>query len=296
MKILIIGSKGFIGSHLYQYFKSKGYEVYGSDVVVDYETEGYFLIDSSNADYNDVFQYSNFDLCVNCSGAASVPNSLDNPLRDFNLNTHNVFKILEAIRKYNHKCKFLNLSSAAVYGNPLELPVKEDQNCSPVSPYGYHKWMSEQICSEFVKFFNLRVATLRIFSAYGEGLKKQLFWDLYQKSLHNNPIQLFGTGEETRDFIYIKDLLRLIELVGIKSNFRGECINAANGEEIQIKEVVQIFLSTLKPSLSAIFTGEERKGDPSRWVADISNIKTLGYAPEYSITEGLKYYCRWLQE
>jgi dTDP-glucose 4,6-dehydratase/UDP-glucose 4-epimerase len=124
MKILIIGSKGFIGQHLKRFLMSKDHEVWGADVVVDYvHPEKYFLIDASNADFHELFKEVNFDVCINCSGAASVPDSLQHPLRDYNLNTANVFKLLDAIRLSQPGCKFINLSSAAVYGNPPALPV-----------------------------------------------------------------------------------------------------------------------------------------------------------------------------
>jgi dTDP-glucose 4,6-dehydratase/UDP-glucose 4-epimerase len=118
---------------------------------------------------------------------------------------------------------------------------------------------------------------LRIFSAYGEGLKKQLFWDLNKKTRSDKEIELFGTGEETRDFIYIKDLVNLIDLVCKKADFTGETINAANGVEVPIKEVVEQFYKNFPQSIKFSFGGNPRKGDPSKWVADISRIKELGY-------------------
>lgn len=106
MKVLIIGSKGFIGHHLVQYFKEVGHSVWKADVVVDYaDVDRYFLIDVSNSDYNTVFHYEKYDLCINCSGAASVPDSLKNPMRDYYLNTVNVFKILTAINQFQPECK-----------------------------------------------------------------------------------------------------------------------------------------------------------------------------------------------
>ncbi len=162
MKSLIIGSKGFIGSNLVKYLNSSGHQVFEADVVVDYENpEHYFLVDATNSDYHSIFEQVQFDVCVNCSGAASVPDSIKKPHRDFVLNATNVFKLLEAIRVHQPACKFINLSSAAVYGNPRQLPISEKMEAKPISPYGYHKWMSEQICIEFHKFFwikNLQLA------------------------------------------------------------------------------------------------------------------------------------------
>ena len=293
---IIIGSKGFIGSHLSSYLKKKGYMVYGADVVVDYTSDHYFQIEASNSDFHEIFRKKNFDICVNCSGAASVPDSIEHPLRDFYLNAVNVYKILEAIRQYSPQCKFINLSSAAVYGNPDILPINENLPNAPMSPYGYHKQFSEQICEEFARFFNIQTCSLRIFSAYGEGLKKQLFWDLYQKTKSNKEIVLWGTGNESRDFIYIKDLVRVIELVVEKTEFKGQTINVANGDEVYIKDVVKIFYGLFDKKINYHFSGEGRKGDPNNWVADISELKSSGYQPEFDITKGLKNYYQWVNK
>ncbi len=239
MKTLIIGSKGFIGKNVAKYFNEKGYDVWKADVVVDYtDMDRYFLIDASNSDFNTVFHYQKYDLCINCSGAASVPDSLKNPMRDYYLNAVNVFKILSAIHQFQPECKFINLGSAAIYGNPKSLPVKEDAERKPLSPYGFHKLQAEHICEEFYSFFKLKTCTLRIFSVYGAGLQKQLFWDLNQKALSGQPIELFGTGEESRDFIHVHDLARAIELVALSSEFKADVINIGNGKEVKIKDVV----------------------------------------------------------
>lgn len=297
MKYLIIGSKGFIGKKLKEYLTFNGNKVWGADVVTDYkEEDSYFLIDASNSDFKSIFEHQQFDVCINCSGAASVPDSIQHPLRDFYLNTLNVFKILDAIKSYQEKCKFINLSSAAVYGNPKELPIKETALVAPLSPYGIHKLQSEQICKEFYKFFNIPTCSLRIFSAFGEGLNKQLFWDLYKKSEKNEKIVLYGTGKESRDFIYILDLIKAIELVSLKANFIGEEINIANGEEVYIKDCVSGFYNLFHKKIEFEFSGEGRPGDPNNWIADISILKSLGYKRSYSLEQGLLKYYTWLLE
>jgi len=297
IKLLIIGSKGFIGSHAMNLFSKKDeYSVFGCDVSVDYTSNNYYLVDSTNANYNQIFQENEFDVCLNCSGAASVPNSIENPLRDYHLNAVNVFKMLNAIRKYNSTCKFINLSSAAVYGNPTSLPIKENQPLNPVSPYGKHKLMAEMICEEFYQDFGLATISLRIFSAYGNGLRKQLFYDLYKKSKQGDIVDLFGTGLESRDFIHVIDLLQIIELLISKGNFNGKSINAANGKEVYIKDAVELFYSNSLNKISYQFSGQNRKGDPINWVADISKITVLGYKQRISFIEGLASYYKWAKE
>lgn len=297
MKFLIIGSKGFIGSNLVNFLINAGHRVFEADVIVDYEKQdSYFLVDATNADYHAIFEQQPFDVCVNCSGAASVPDSIKQPHRDFQLNTVNVFKLLDAIRHYQPLCKFINLSSAAVYGNPKKLPINENDEANAISPYGYHKRMSEQICEEFYRFFNIKTCSLRIFSAYGEGLKKQLFWDLSQKALNSTQISLFGTGHESRDFMYIGDLVRAILLVAENAKFQGEVINIANGLEITIQEAVETFYGLYDQKISLNFSGESRPGDPNNWQADIQQLISLGYKSNFTLEKGLQNYNEWLKK
>ena len=297
MKILVIGCKGFIGQHVWQYFTSDiSKQCWGCDIVVDYTTKGYILLTEFDNDFNKIFQKYEFDVCINCSGAASVADSFITPLRDFTLNTYNVAKILEAIRNYSPYCKFINLSSAAVYGNPIVLPINEYSNLKPLSPYGKHKVAAEEICKEYYKYFNLQTCTLRIFSAYGPGLKKQILWDIFQKSLSGNAILLFGTGKETRDFIYISDIVDIINYVIIKGNFNASIYNVGNGEEVTISTLTLEFLKQLNYEGQVNFSMEERLGDPSNWKASIDNIINLGYRQKVTLIEGVKNYITWLKE
>jgi len=273
----------------------RGYEVWGSDVVTDYPASNYCLIDSVNSDFTELFRHQQFDLCINCSGAASVPESLLNPFRDYTLNTLNVFKLLDALRRFNPQCKFLNLSSAAVYGSPDVQPVREEAPLRPISPYGYHKKAAEELASEFARVYNLRACSLRIFSAYGPGLRKQLFWDLYMKSVRSKEVSLHGTGDESRDYIFIGDLVRLMEIVATNAAFAGEAINAANGEEHSLRDVVSLFYDCLGWNGMFAFSGQTRKGDPKNWRADIGKVREMGYQPHTSMQEGLRSYIQWVE-
>jgi UDP-glucose 4-epimerase len=294
VNILIIGSQGFIGSHCVQYF-STAYTVYGADILPGSSNDNYFFLSAIDPDYSALFSRQNFDVCINCSGAANVPDSLKDPLHDFELNTTNVFKILNCISKYQPRCRFLNLSSAAVYGDPDILPINERATIHPLSPYGWHKYYAEMICREFFLSKKINTCSIRIFSAYGEGLKKQLFWDLYQKSKRSKQVQLFGTGNETRDYIYIKDLVKAIEFVMQQGSFCGECINVASGKEVSLRHASETFYRLLGNGITLQFSNENRSGDPLNWCGDISTLKKMGYQPGYDLQQGLKNYIEWLQ-
>jgi dTDP-glucose 4,6-dehydratase/UDP-glucose 4-epimerase len=181
MNILVIGSKGFIGSHCVTNFLSKGFNVIGCDVT-DVKEKNYISLPSVNHDFNEIFTNHQFDYCINAAGSAHVEYSFKFPERDFELNVSLVINLLGAIKNHCPACKFINFSSAAVYGNPSSTPIMEALEPKPVSPYGYHKLLSENLLYEYHRFFNIKTCSLRVFSVYGEGLKKQLFWDIYNKS------------------------------------------------------------------------------------------------------------------
>ena len=295
MIILVVGSKGFIGSHCVDYF-SRHHEVWGCDVILDYNTPNYISIESVDSDYLELFQSHRFDVCINCSGAANVPFSLEKPFNDFKLNTLNSIKLLEAIRLHAPECRYITMSSAAVYGNPSKLPITEKEECKPVSPYGYHKIMSEMICEEYSRFWNIRTCCLRIFSAYGPRLKKQLFWDLYHKIKDQDEPSLWGTGHESRDFIYISDIVRAIDLAITHSTFVGEVVNVANGKQITVAQVVDTVRKVMGTDKVVTFNGAKRKGDPINWEADITVLRSWGYNPSVELEEGVRNYIEWIKD
>ncbi len=294
MKIIVIGSKGFIGSHCVNHFSKPGNLVYGADVVTAND-DNYFLLNSVNTDFNPLFKTIAFDVCINCSGSANVAFSFESPTVDFELNVINVQKILVAIRNANPACKLINFSSAAVYGNPDIFPVHEDAVTKPLSPYGFHKLQSELLLTEYHHYFGLQTCSLRVFSAFGPGLKKQLFWDLFQKTSVSRAIELFGNGNESRDFIFIDDLMQAIGLVIQHASFSGEAINVANGKEITIRNAVELFFKHFGIEGQPVFSGKEKAGDPTRWIADISTLKAMGYRQQIEFEDGIRDLTVWLK-
>lgn len=293
-KILIIGSEGFIGSHLVSFYKKYDYEIRRVDIATINDND-YIQVDKANPDFHCVFKDFPADYCLNCSGAASVPFSFEQPLVDFNLNVFNVVKLLDAIRSFSPECKFINFSSAAVYGNPITIPIREDFNKKPISPYGFHKSVIENIIEEYHNFFNLKVCSLRLFSAYGNGLRKQIMFDLYNKFSFSDCINLFGTGMETRDYIHIDDICNVVNIVLEKSDFENDVVNVANGVEIPLNTIVEIFKKNISDGKKIIYSGNVRTGDPTRWQADISKIKKWGYKQTVSLEDGIERYIKWIK-
>ena len=297
IKILIIGSKGFIGSNCVIFFEKKNYEVWKCGVSEDKDDPNYYQVDRISPDYHHIFKKQSFDVCINASGSPGVSFSNQYPLSDFRMNVNNVYLLLDAIQQFNPNCKFVNLSSAAVYGNPKVLPISESSILLPLSNYGLHKMLTEQIVSHFQNNFKLKACSLRIFSAYGPGLKKQLFWDIYQKAnaSFDKKVYLFGTGHETRDFIFIKDILLTIELIiNNDSVFNGEIYNLASGIETKVSYAASIFLKMINEDFSIHFNGEQKKGDPVNWRADMTKLENFNFKISISLEDGLKEYYEWV--
>lgn len=297
MNILIIGCHGFIGSYLCNYFVSNSHTVYGIDV---FETPAnlkyiYLKVSRLSSQWEQIMKAESFNICINASGSGNVPYSLTHPLIDFEANTLDVIRILDALKEYQPTCKYVHISSAAVYGNPDKLPIAETGLLQPISPYGFHKMMSETICQEYSKLFKVPIVVVRPFSIYGIGLRKQLLWDICNKLSQNDEITMFGTGNETRDFIHISDFVFLIDLIIQHSEFKGETYNAASGKETSIKEIVSIFNNYYSFTKKISFNQQIKEGDPLNWLADISAIKDMGFRTKTRLENAVLDYIEWFK-
>lgn len=295
MNILILGSQGFIGSHLCTSFLMKNDNVVGVDVVETPANVNYTYIKVSrlSSQWDSIFAKHKFDICINASGSGNVAYSVDNPLIDFEANALDVIKILEAIRLYNPICRYIHISSAAVYGNPTKLPITENDFLEPISPYGFHKHISETICKEYANIYNVPIVILRPFSIFGNGLRKQLIWDLCHKMKSNNTVELFGTGNESRDFIHIKDFVQAINCIIINSDFKCSIYNLASGIETTIKEIASIFEKHYQKRIS--FNGNAKVGDPVNWRANIDAIKLIGFVQKVNLENAILDYINWFK-
>lgn len=292
MKILIIGSLGFIGSHCLKHFSSM-HDTYGCDILPDQNNKKHFILNPETADFDIIFKQQCFDLCINCAGSAVVNKSFEEPVKDYYLNTIIVYRILDAIRKNYPICKFVNISSAAVYGNPVTIPILETATLNPLSPYGFHKQMAEIICQEYTKIYNIPTCSLRIFSAYGTGLRKQLIWDILTKVHQSNNITLFGTGQETRDFIYIDDIIDAIDITIQQSSFIADIVNIASGQQVSVSEIIKTIKNVYPTNFNYSFNNQTRIGDPLHWQADISRIVSWGFNTKVSLQQGISNVISW---
>lgn len=295
--LFVLGASGFLGATVAKHFSAFGIPVIGIDVVPTQDASPFADFHQSQ-NPEDIIgslldQYRPAYL-VNVAGNANVGRSLLEPHFDF-ANSVNLFSaVLDKVRRFSGETRVLFASSAAVYGEPKTLPINEMQAPAPISPYGYHKWMCEQLAIEYSSVFGVQVASMRIFSAFGAGLRKQIFWDLCEKCRSGGPIELGGDGSETRDFIHAVDIARAAEKILVGGRFHGDVYNVASGLETSISDLARQVVSCYGlPSERLTFTGHTRLGDPKYWRADVEALKALSFCPTIDFASGVRQYVEW---
>ncbi|MSP26559.1 MAG: NAD-dependent epimerase/dehydratase family protein [Myxococcales bacterium] len=301
MRVLVTGAGGFLGTHICQYFGSRGHAIaalgrFAADEAVAERYPGLELLlgmtlpDPAFARALDAFRP---EVVVHCAASALVADSVKRPYRDFRRSVDVCAYVLHTLHARVPDCAFVLLSSASVYGNPQTLPTSEQAPCTPASPYGYHKWLSELVTEEYRTLFGMRTAVLRIFSAYGERLGRQVVYDLCRKMTGpDSDVRVFGTGHESRDFVHAHDVAQAVLRV-VSPAADAAVYNVATGVETTIVTLAETLAKLLRCEKPIVFTGEELPGYPINWRADISRLSALGYRPEVTLEDGLAAYCRW---
>lgn len=294
--VFVTGVCGFLGRQIARAAADQGRTVYGVDVLAPENTpplQKYFQLSLPNPHLVSVIRDLQPAFCVHCAGRASVIGSIDDPRSDFETGPALTFHLLDTLRQHAPKCRFVFLSSAAVYGNPVRLPVEETQPAVPISPYGFHKWQCELLCQEFAEVYGLRTASVRIFSAYGPGLRRQVLWDICRQVLQTRQLNLRGTGNETRDFVHAHDIARAILTVAQAAPMTGEVYNVGTGLQTAIRQLADIASAAVGVRAEPVFDGRVPPGDPLRWQANMMKLSALGFAPEIRLEKGVAGYAEW---
>jgi len=296
--VLITGVAGFIARYVARHFAAQGWLVIGTDSsppenAPTANLKAYHQLRLPAPALGDLLKEYSPEVFVHCAGRASVGLSVTDPLSDFYGNTVLTLEVLNSLRIHSPNCRFIFLSSAATYGNPQSLPISEGQLTTPLSPYGFHKLQSEQLCLEFAKVYGLSTASVRIFSAYGPGLRRQVMWDICHKAIIQKSVTLQGTGQESRDFIHALDIAKALALVATDAPMQGEVYNLATGKEVTIAGLAGLILGVLEYKGILEFDGEVPTGNPLNWHADITSIKSLGFNPTVNLEDGVKTFSNW---
>jgi UDP-glucose 4-epimerase len=231
------------------------------------------------------------DVIVHLAANTGVAPSVENPRADMEANVIGTFNMLEAA-KYGKVGKFIFASSGAPIGE-VEPPITEDKPARPVSPYGASKLAGEGYCSAYYRTFGIKTVALRFGNVYGPRSKHKssVVAKFFGRALKNEPLEIYGDGRQTRDFIYIDDLIQAI-MLSAKGAVGGEIFQIATYKETTVNEIADAIKSIVEGETSSgvrVIHGDARLGDVRRNYSDISKAKKiLGYEPAYDLGSGLK--------
>lgn len=297
--VLVTGAYGFIGRYVARCFGEKGWRVagLGHGSWTPEERQPWHISDWHSCDVTmeTLITYAGEpDVFVHCAGSGSVGFSVSHPHQDFQRTVETTIQSLEFLRLYLPRTKFIYPSSAGVYGIAPIFPIKEDSVLAPVSPYGVHKKIAEELIQSYSAQFGIRSAIIRLFSVYGEGLRKQLLWDACNR-IKSGENSFYGTGNETRDMLHVNDAASLLYHVTDHASQECPVFNGGMGKGISIRDILQEVYNCFSVSNQPIFTGESKRGDPIHYEADTSRTLALGWQPTVNWRSGIKNYVKWFK-
>ena len=304
--VLVTGGAGFIGSHLVDRLLEEGFRVR----VVD----NFFSGDQKNLAQhknNKLFEFvegdiRDFDLVktvikgvdfvLHQVALVSVPRSCEDPVLSNEINVIGTLNLLQACVDVDVK-RFVFTSSCALYGDSDNLPIKEDFPVNPLSPYALDKYACEEYARIFCETYGLETVGLRYYNVYGPRQKVGYYSGVISVFincfLNNKSPTVFGDGNQSRDFVNVKDVVNANLLALAKENISGEVFNISSGKRISINSIIKIIQKVMDKK-SEIFYAEPRSGDVEHSFADIKKAqKILGYKPSVNFEEGLREVVDW---
>lgn len=301
--VLVAGGGGFLGAQICAAFAARGWNVTSAGIGAPDGPPGAFnhhegLI-SRDLLAAAAQAHGQPDLVVHAAGGASVGQSWESPRGDFDLSVGSTAEILDFIRHQTPRPGLVLISSAAVYGNAGSEPLREDAACLPMSPYGVHKRVCEELALAESRMTGIGLQIVRFFSLYGEGLKKQILWDILSRSSGQpDTLELWGDGEETRDFLHVDDAARLVCLAGeTLQSGRARIFNGASGSPVLVRQLAIKLLESAGLTPALAFNGKHRSGDPRHLTAVISRAHNeLGFVADVSLQDGLRRYADWFRQ
>ncbi|ABR30941.1 UDP-galactose-4-epimerase [Thermosipho melanesiensis] len=317
MAILVAGGAGYIGSHVCKMLHSKGYKV----IVYDNLSHGYkefakwgeFIPgDISDVELLDnIFKHYHIDAVMHFCAYIEVGESVVDPQKYYENNVGNTIKLLKVMRK-NNIDKFIFSSTAAVYGMPEKVPIKEDDKKDPINPYGKSKWMVEQMLEDYDKAYGLKSIRFRYFNAAGADEEGEI-GEAHKPETHLIPlildaaigrrdsIKIFGTNYDTKDGTCIRDFVHVNDLAdahikGLEYLLDGgktDYFNLGSGEGYSVYEVIEAVKRVTKKNFKVVET-DRRPGDPAYLIADSTKAKEkLGWEVKYSLDEIILTAWNW---
>jgi len=297
VKVLVTGGAGFIGKHLVRSLLEKNYVVTifdnfsnsTKDSIASLVSMGAKIIEGDIIRPDEILDaVKDQDVVIHLAAKISVQESISNPTETFQVNVDGTRNVLNGCKKHSVK-KIIVASSAAVYGESLpNVKLTEESKTNPISFYGKSKVKMEQIIKDFVLEHNINYIILRFFNIYGVGQSDEyagVITKFIKNMTQNKPLEIFGDGMQTRDFVSVYDVINSIQ--NAISNYKSGIYNIASGKVITIKELAEMIISISGKKLEIKYTAP-KKGDIMFSQADITLAKNnLGYQPKFELREGI---------
>lgn len=296
MKVLITGAAGFIGSHLFEKLKKEGHEVIGLDNFQ--HSSGHPIV--KEVKYGDVRYYQDIEPHVKWADAVyhlaaqiHVDKSITNPQETIDINVIGTLNVLEAVTK--HKKKMVFASSSEVYGTAQSEMIDESHPLDCQSPYAASKVAGDRLCKAYFDTYGTQVAILRNFNTFGKYQADDSYGGVIaiftRKALLGQPLEVYGSGEQERDYMIIGDALKGYEMC-IDKELWGRPINFGTGSTVKINDLAQM-IKEISQSKSEISHVGKRPGEVMKLKADTKLAESLGFVSQTNLRENLQDYIDW---
>lgn len=274
-RILVTGASGFIGSALVAYLNQKGKRVLGS---------GSRELDVTDRTQTQKLDVSDVGHVIHMAGKTFVPRSWEEPAEFFETNAFGTLNMLELCRKNKLPMTYI---SAYIYGPPEQNPIHESDPVNPNNPYARSKYMGEELCEFYARQFGVQVSVIRPFNVYGAGQKENfLIPQIISHAMKEETIRVMDLAP-MRDYVYLEDLLRAIELT-VEKVQEYDVFNIGSGVSYSVGQVIELVQKILGTDKPVICRNQTRKNELNNVVADITHAKdVLGWVPAYTLEQGL---------
>jgi nucleoside-diphosphate-sugar epimerase len=305
-RFLVTGGAGFIGSHIVRALLEQGDFVRVLDNFSTGKRENLvgLQVDTIEGDLRDTRVVAqavrDIDIIFHEAAFVSVPQSMQDPLPCFEINQRGTEILLEAARKAQVG-RVVLASSAAVYGDSDALPLGEDAVLHPLSPYAVSKRVDELYAEMYTRSFGLDVVALRYFNVFGPRQRPDSMYAaavpiFTRRLIDGNPITIYGDGGQTRDLVYVGDIVRANLIASQHSAAPGEVFNICSGNEIRLIDLIEVLMDSFPSAPAPVFL-PARTGDIYRSVGNPGKAeKLLGYRPHTTLADGLRAVVDWMKE
>ena len=304
--ILITGGAGFIGSTLANALLPDNKVIVLDDLSMgDFnnldESINLTKIEGNLVDkelLGKIFSENEFDYIFHLGAVASVADSVARPYETHKVNFDSTMTILEILRTRKSKLKrFIFSSSAAVYGDEPTLPKREESVIRPLTPYAIDKFASEKMAMIYNLLYDIPTSATRFFNVYGPNQNPESPYSgfisiLVDRLKNEKELTIFGNGEQTRDFVYVEDVVNALLLIATSDKSRGQVYNVGTGSRITLNDLVKLSQEITGKKISIKFD-KEREGDIRDSISDISKLRNIGYEPNVDLALGMKKYLEY---